>query len=91
VSVLRDIRVAAKTGTLKPFATAPTTSWFVGFAPSRRPEVVVSVMLNNRDVWRSKANEVARDLLLGYFAGRGLRGIEDPLITVRNSETKRGD
>jgi len=80
MSVLKDIRVAGKTGTLKPSPSAPTTSWFVGFAPSRRPEVVVSVVLNNRSVWRSKANELARDLLLGYFAGR--RGIEDPLALL---------
>jgi len=77
-SYLRSIRVAGKTGTLKPTPDAPTTSWFTGFAPSRRPEVVVSVLLQNGPVWRRKANEVARDLLRSYFAARGVKGVTAP-------------
>jgi penicillin-binding protein A len=76
-SLLGDLRVAGKTGTLH--RDGSTTSWFVGFAPSRSPEIVVSVMLLNADVWRSKANEVARDMMRVYFAGRGRSGIADPL------------
>lgn len=66
-SYLPGIRVAGKTGTLQPVAGAPTASWFVGFAPSRAPELVVSVLLDNAAVWRRKANQVARDLLRAYF------------------------
>jgi peptidoglycan glycosyltransferase len=69
-SYLGSIRVAGKTGTLRPSANAPTTSWFTGFAPSREPKVVVTVMLQNGEVWREKANQVARDLLRFYFAGK---------------------
>lgn len=64
---LGGIRVAGKTGTLRPSAEGPTTSWFIGFAPSRAPELVVSVMLDNSPVWRRKANHVARDLFRAYF------------------------
>ncbi len=78
-SLLGEIRVAGKTGTLQRSREEPTTSWFVGFAPSRAPEVVVSVMLLNADVYRSKANQVARDMMRVYFAGRGRPGITDPL------------
>ena len=77
-SYLRSIRVAGKTGTLQPAPDAPTTSWFTGFAPSRRPEVVVSVLLQNGAVWRRKANEVARDLFRSYFAARGVKGVTAP-------------
>lgn len=77
-SYLRSIRVAGKTGTLQHTPRAATTSWFTGFAPSRRPEVVVSVLLQNGPVWRRKANEVARDLLRSYFAARGVKGITAP-------------
>jgi len=77
-SYLRSIRVAGKTGTLKPGPDAPTSSWFTGFAPSRRPEVVVSVLLQNGAVWRRKANEVARDLFRSYFAKRGVKGVTAP-------------
>jgi peptidoglycan glycosyltransferase len=68
-SYLGNIRVAGKTGTLRPNAGAPTASWFTGFAPSRAPELVVSVMLDNSPVWRRKANHVARDVFRAYFAG----------------------
>jgi cell division protein FtsI/penicillin-binding protein 2 len=77
-SFLGSVRVAGKTGTLKPTPTSPTASWFTGFAPSRSPEIVVGVLLLNGDVWRRKANELARDLLRVYFAARGVRGVSDP-------------
>jgi penicillin-binding protein A len=69
-SYLGQIRVAGKTGTLRPNAEGPTTSWFIGFAPSRSPELVVAVMLENSPVWRRKANDVARDLMRAYFHDR---------------------
>jgi penicillin-binding protein A len=75
---LPGIRVAGKTGTLQPGASDPTTSWFVGFAPSQKPEVVVSVLVQNGPVWRQRANEVARDLLRAYFAAKGRPGVTDP-------------
>jgi cell division protein FtsI/penicillin-binding protein 2 len=75
---LKDIRVSGKTGTLQPKPRGTMTSWFVGFAPSRKPEVVVSVMLQNGPVWRRKANEIARDLLRVYFRERGRTDISDP-------------
>jgi cell division protein FtsI/penicillin-binding protein 2 len=77
-SYLGTLRVAGKTGTLQLNERAPTTSWFIGFAPSRQPEIVVSVLLQNGRVWHKKANEVARDLLRSYFAERGVRGVSDP-------------
>jgi cell division protein FtsI/penicillin-binding protein 2 len=80
--LLGRIRVAGKTGTLQPAASEPTTSWFVGFAPSRRPAVVVAAMLQNGRVWRQKANEVARDLLRAHFARRGFRGVTDPTAST---------
>ncbi len=75
---LGSIRVAGKTGTLRPDEEGPTSSWFVGFAPSARPEVVVSVLLLNRAKWHRKANEVARDVLRTYFAARGASGVTAP-------------
>ncbi len=77
-SYLRSIRVAGKTGTLKPPRRSATTSWFIGFAPSRNPKLVLSVMLNNGPTWRRKANEVARDVFRAYFAARGVPGVTAP-------------
>lgn len=77
---LPSIRVAGKTGTLRPGQGSDAmTSWFVGFAPSRSPEIVVSVMLVNGHTYRRKANELARDLLRAYFHARGYaRTVTDP-------------
>lgn len=77
---LPGIRVAGKTGTLRPEQSEDTmTSWFVGFAPSRNPEIVVSVMLVNGHTYRRKANELARDLLRTYFRAHGhAQTVTDP-------------
>jgi len=77
-SYLGDVRAAGKTGTLQPNDDDPTTSWFVGFAPSREPRLVVSVLLENGPVWRRKANEIGRDLFRFYFASHGFRGVTVP-------------
>ena len=76
---LGNMRVSGKTGTLRPEANEGMTSWFIGFAPSQNPEVVISVMLENGAVWRHKANELARDLLRSYFHAHGRPWISDPL------------
>ena len=71
-----------KTGTLRPEANEGMTSWFMGFAPSQKPEIIVSVMLENGSVWRHKANELARDLLRNYFHGHGRPWVSDPLAST---------
>lgn len=81
-SLLPGVRVAGKTGTLRPETREGMTSWFIGFAPSRRPEIVVSVMLQNGPVWRKRAAEVGRDVLRAYFRAAGVRGVDDPFMTV---------
>ena len=77
-SLLGPIQAAGKTGTLCPGPGAPTASWFVGFAPSDRPKVVVSVLLQNPERWYRKGHQVARDLLAAYFRRRGVQGIREP-------------
>lgn len=62
---LPHVSVAGKTGTLGD--SEVTVSWFVGFAPSQNPEVAISVLLRNGELWHKKANEVARDWLREYF------------------------
>lgn len=76
---LPDIRVAGKTGTLtKPVPDGPFYTWFVGFAPSRKPDVAISVMVANHLKWRVKATNIACDMLRVYFADKGVRGVKDP-------------
>ncbi len=75
---LGNLRVSGKTGTLRPETNEGMTSWFIGFAPSQKPEVIISVMLENGTVWRHKANELARDFLRSYFHGHGRPSVSDP-------------
>jgi cell division protein FtsI/penicillin-binding protein 2 len=76
---LGSLRVSGKTGTLRPEANEGMTSWFIGFAPSEKPEVILSVMLENGAVWRHKANELGRDFLRSYFHGHGRPWVSEPL------------
>jgi peptidoglycan glycosyltransferase len=76
---LPDIHVAGKTGTLiKAAQDGPYYTWFVGFAPSRKPEVAISVMVANHLKWRVKATNLACDMLRVYFADKGAPGVRDP-------------
>ncbi len=79
---LGNIRVSGKTGTLRPEANEGMTSWFIGFAPSDKPEIIVSVMLENGAVWRRKANELARDFMRSYFHGHGRAWVTDPFASA---------
>jgi cell division protein FtsI/penicillin-binding protein 2 len=65
--VFPNVSVAGKTGTLIGGKPTRMYSWFAGFAPSNKPEIVVSVMLANDVRWWTKGNAVARDLLAFYF------------------------
>lgn len=60
----KEVSVAGKTGTLsrnEPFFMEH--SWFVGFAPAERPEVIVSVVLGNPESWHLRGHEAARRLI----------------------------
>lgn len=74
-STVGPVQVAGKTGTLKPNRNSPTSSWFVGFAPSENPRVVVSVLLQNPDRWVRRGHELGRDLLQVYLKKIGVQGI----------------
>lgn len=59
-----ETRVAGKTGTLartEPFYMEH--SWFVGFAPADKPEVIVSVLLGNPESWHLRGHEAAKKLI----------------------------
>jgi penicillin-binding protein A len=75
---LPNISVAGKTGSLTRAQTQQFYTWFVGFAPSRSPEVAISVLAINTPTWRAKANVIARDVLRAYFASRGASGVTRP-------------
>jgi cell division protein FtsI/penicillin-binding protein 2 len=75
---LPNIAVAGKTGSLTRAETQQFYTWFVGFAPSRAPEVAIAVLVVNSPAWRAKANVVAREVLRAYFAAKGVPGVTRP-------------
>ncbi len=75
---LPDIRVGGKTGTLAKKNPETLYTWFVGFAPARKPQVAFGIMVANRGKWRVKAAHVACGLLRAYFADRGAPGVTYP-------------
>jgi cell division protein FtsI/penicillin-binding protein 2 len=67
----KRVSVAGKTGTLStntPFFMEH--SWFVGFAPADKPELVVSVLLGNPESWHIKGHEAAKRLIDKALAPR---------------------
>jgi penicillin-binding protein A len=63
---VRGTAVAGKTGSVQ---TEPGlhAAWFAGFAPSRAPEVVVTVLTQGRSGAEAAA-PIAGELLRGYFS-----------------------
>jgi len=77
---LPEIPVAGKTGTLEKKDQAGGTlyTWWVGFAPARKPEVAIAVLIANRGSWKIKGTHVAADMLRIYFADQGRAGVHYP-------------
>ena len=65
---LERVRVAGKTGSVLTAGNG-RAAWFAGFAPSRLPEVVVTVLVAGRS-GGADAAPIAGRLLRNYFAGR---------------------
>lgn len=80
-SYLPDISVAGKTGTLaENKVNGYLYTWFVGFAPSDKPEVAISVLAANHASWRVKGTTVASQMLRVYFADKERKGVTDPFF-----------
>lgn len=77
------VEVAGKTGTLfyrgRPEDPAPPAavlsdngfigySWFVGYAPARKPRIAFAVVIGNPIAWKIKATFVARRIVAEYLA-----------------------
>jgi peptidoglycan glycosyltransferase len=75
---LPGIEVAGKTGTLNQPSPLKMYTWFVGYAPAKKPTVAIATLVVNDPVWKVKANVVARELLQSWFAQQGASGVTPP-------------
>jgi cell division protein FtsI/penicillin-binding protein 2 len=67
---LRGVAVAGKTGSLTDPSPYRDYTWFVGYAPADRPQVVVATLIVNGRLWRVRAPTVAKDALEAFFGTR---------------------
>jgi penicillin-binding protein 2 len=64
-------------------------SWFVGYAPRRTPEIVVSVLVQAGGHGSEAAGPVVRDVVKAYYDKKMKR--TDGTVTAENKENKRRD
>jgi len=88
-SVLGDIQVAGKTGSLsnhqRPYMDY---SWFVGFAPAVEPKIAVAAVVVNGLKWRIHAPYVAREAFRAYLVGGALG--QPPVARVHRRHRRHG-
>jgi penicillin-binding protein 2 len=64
-------------------------SWFVGYAPRRTPEIVVSVLVQAGGHGSEAAGPVVRDVVKAYYDKKNKKN--DGTVTAENKENKRRD
>jgi len=61
------VAVAGKTGTAQWSTTKPTHAWFTGFAPYGKPEIVITILIEQGGEGSAVAVPVANEVLSWYF------------------------
>lgn len=61
-----EVDVSGKTGTAQWHSMRPPHAWFVGFAPSRRPRIAFSIMVEEGEEGSGITVSIARDLMLWW-------------------------
>jgi len=61
------VPVAGKTGTAQWAADKPTHSWFIGFAPYDKPQVVITILIESGGEGSTTAVPIANEVLTWYF------------------------
>jgi cell division protein FtsI/penicillin-binding protein 2 len=66
--ILGEIRVAAKTGTLRGDNPSGINNWFVAAAPLEEPRIALSVIVVNPQTIDTKASHIGRLIIQKYLA-----------------------
>jgi len=70
---LRQVKVAAKTGTLRGKSPSGVNNWFIAAAPIPNPEIAIAAIVVNPKGISSRASHLGRLLLEHHFAERSNR------------------
>jgi peptidoglycan glycosyltransferase len=66
---IRGVRVGGKTGhlTMKLNGESAHHSWFVGLSPLESPDLAISALVVNGEIWTTKGVVLASDILTDYY------------------------
>ncbi len=76
------VPVAGKTGTAQWSSTKGNHAWFIGFAPYEKPELVITVLVEEGVEGSTIAAPIARDILSWYFT------VHPPIASALPLKTK---
>lgn len=70
IEAVVPVEVAGKTGSAQWSSKKAPQAWFTGFAPFDKPQVVITVLIEEGKEGSSAATPVAREFLKWYFSGK---------------------
>jgi cell division protein FtsI/penicillin-binding protein 2 len=70
--LLREMSVAAKTGSLSGKTPPGRYEWFIGLAPADRPKVAIAVLVVQPKKWHTTGSQVGAQILNAIFCSRGV-------------------
>ncbi|MGH2897629.1 MAG: penicillin-binding transpeptidase domain-containing protein, partial [Solirubrobacteraceae bacterium] len=70
--ILREMSVAAKTGSLSGTTPPGRYEWFIGLAPADHPKVAIAVLVVQQKRWHTTGSQVGAQILNAIFCNRGV-------------------
>jgi penicillin-binding protein A len=86
-TILKDVDVAAKTGTLSGKNPAGLNTWFIGAAPMNNPEIAVAVIVVNPTA-STKASRIGRQIIEKHLFGT-VTEYSPPIIKKKYRSSKK--
>jgi len=89
--LLREMTVAAKTGSLSGKTPPGRYEWFIGLAPASRPKIAIAVLVVQAKRWHTTASQVGAQVLNAIFCSGNVCRVEraDQWLAARTSSAKR--
>jgi cell division protein FtsI/penicillin-binding protein 2 len=89
--LLREMTVAAKTGSLSGKTPPGRYEWFIGLAPASRPKIAIAVLVVQPKRWHTTASQVGAQVLNAIFCAGNVCRVEraDQWLAARASSAKR--
>ena len=89
--LLREMTVAAKTGSLSGTAPPGRYEWFIGLAPANRPKIAVAVLVVQQKRWHTTGSMVGAQVLNAIFCANSVCRVEraDQWLAARAAASRR--